>query len=128
MKKCFIFFLGISIIVLFGYCTGPAISIEKYNEISSYVLENKVTVTPEKSIEFFDYDSSGLTVAGVYYGYYYTSENEVMVPDLYSGDNLGHDQYDDDGGTYLGKPNDGTDWCFVKQITDNWYYYELHWG
>lgn len=31
-------------------------------------------------------------------------------------------------GTYFGKPNNGTDWCFVKQITNNWYYYELHWG
>jgi hypothetical protein len=31
-------------------------------------------------------------------------------------------------GTYFGKPNNGTDWCFAKQTINNWYYYELHWG
>ena len=33
-----------------------------------------------------------------------------------------------DGGEYFGRPNNGTDWCFVKKITDCWYYYELHWA
>lgn len=116
------------LVVLITSCIGAPVSIEKYNEISTYVLENKDVILHEHDKEFFDYESSGLTVSGVYYGYYYTSDNEVVVPDLYSGDNLGHDKYNDDGGTYFGKPNDGTDWCFVKQITDNWYYYELHWG
>lgn len=37
-------------------------------------------------------------------------------------------EYEADGGTYFGKPNNGTDWCFIKEITDKWYYYELHWG
>lgn len=51
----------------------------------------------------------------------------LLVKDFYDGNNLGQ-QYETDAGTYFGKPNDGTDWCFIKVITDNWYYYELHWG
>ena len=31
-------------------------------------------------------------------------------------------------GVYFGRPNNGTDWCYIKQISDNWYYYELHWA
>ena len=54
-------------------------------------------------------------------------DNEVVIPDFYQDDNLG-EQYEGDGGNYFGKPSSGTDWCFIKQITDNWYYYELHWG
>lgn len=59
----------------------------------------------------------------IVYGIY----NEVVVPDFYSGDISG-EKYEDDGGTYFGKPDNGTDWCFIKKITNNWYYYELHWA
>ena len=108
-------------------CKGWAISNERYEEISSYVLENIDTLSSEKEIEFFDYDTTGLSVGGVYYGYYWTVNNEIAVPDYYTDDNLG-EKYEADNGTYFGKPNNGTDWCFVREITDNWYYYELHWG
>ena len=67
------------------------------------------------------------THGGVYYGYYYTANNDIEVPDFYAGGNLG-ERYEADGGTYFGKPNNGTDWCFIKKITDKWYYYELHWA
>ena len=33
-----------------------------------------------------------------------------------------------DDGVYFGSPNNGTDWCYIKRISDNWYYYELHWA
>lgn len=108
-------------------CEGMSISNKRYDEISSYVLGNVDTLSTEKELEFFDYESTGLSIGGVYYGYYYSANNEMVIPDYYSGDNIG-EKYEADGGMYFGKPNNGTDWCFIKEITDNWYYYELHWG
>lgn len=115
------------IVISFVACGGMCISIARYEKISNYVLENIDVLSVEKEIEFFDYETTGLTVGGVYYGYYYTAKNEIVVPDFYDGNNLG-ERYEADGGTYFGKPNNGTDWCFIKMITDKWYYYELHWG
>lgn len=127
MKKL----LSVSILVLlmfsFTACEGMSVSTKRYDEISGYVLENIDTLSPEKEIEFFDYEATGLSIGGVYYGYYYTVNNDIKVPDFYSGENLG-ERYEADGGTYFGKPNNGTDWCFIKKITDKWYYYELHWA
>ncbi len=108
-------------------CEGMSVSTKRYDEISNYVLENIDALSPEKEIEFFDYEATGLSIGGVYYGYYYTANNDIEVPDFYSGGNLG-EKYEADGGTYFGKPNNGTDWCFMKKITDKWYYYELHWA
>ena len=59
--------------------------------------------------------------------YYEISSYVLARQQSFSGDNFGS-RYEDDGGVYFGKPNDGTDWCFIKKITSNWYYYELHWG
>lgn len=108
-------------------CEGTSISEKRYGKISNYVLENIETLSSDKEIEFFDFETTGLCVGGVYYGYYYTEDNEIAVPDYYSGSDLG-DRFEDDGGTYFGRPNNGTDWCFIKKITDHWFYYELHWG
>jgi hypothetical protein len=104
-----------------------SVSTKRYDEISNYVLENIETITPEKDIEFFDYEATGLSIGGVYYGYYYAVNNDIVVPDFYAGGNL-DERYEADGGTYFGRPNNGTDWCFIKKITDKWYYYELHWA
>ena len=46
---------------------------------------------------------------------------EMLVP-------IQNDMHEGDGGAYFGKPNNGTDWCFIKKISDKWYYYELHWA
>ena len=127
MKKLLSIIISIVLILSLVSCEGMAISNKRYEEISNYVLENIETLSSEKEIEFFDYETTGLSIGGVYYGYYWTVNNEVVVPDYYSDDNMG-ERYESDGGTYFGKPNNGTDWCFVKEITDNWYYYELHWG
>lgn len=127
MKKLILILMCICIILSFAACGGMSISNSKYSEISNYVSDNIDKLSSEKEIEFFDYESTGLSIGGIYYGYYYTENNEALVPDFYSGDNMG-EKYEDDDGTYFGKPNNGTDWCFVKQITNNWYYYELHWG
>lgn len=119
----------ISTLLIFSFvaCEGMSVSTERYDEISNYVLENIDTLSSEKDIEFFDYEATGLSIGGVYYGYYYTVDNVVEIPDFYSGGNLG-ERYEADGGTYFGKPNNGNDWCFIKKITDEWYYYELHWA
>lgn len=127
MKKFSAILACVLVVLSLTACEGMSISNKRYNEISNYVLENIDTLSPEKETEFFDYETTGLSIGGVYYGYYYTVNNEAAVPDFYLGNNLG-EQYEADGGTYFGKPNNGTDWCFIKEITNNWYYYELHWA
>ena len=127
MKRFISFLILVLLLVTFTACAGMSVSTKRYDEISNYVLENIDTLSPEKEIEFFDYEATGLSIGGVYYGYYYTANNDIEVPDFYAGGNLG-ERYEADGGTYFGKPNNGTDWCFIKKITDKWYYYELHWA
>ena len=127
MKKILSFSFLLLLIFSLSACEGMSVSTKRYNEISGYVLENIDNLSPKKELEFFDYEATGLSIGGVYYGYYYTANNDIEVPDFYSGGNLG-ERYEADGGTYLGKPNNGTDWCFIKKITDKWYYYELHWA
>jgi hypothetical protein len=127
MKRFISFLILVLFLFTFTACEGMSVSTKRYDEISNYVLENMDTLSPEKEIEFFDYEATGLSIGGVYYGYYYTANNDIEVPDFYAGGNLG-ERYEADGGTYFGKPNNGTDWCFIKKITDKWYYYELHWA
>ena len=127
MKKLLSVLILVLLMFSFTACEGMSVSTKRYDEISGYVLENIDTLSPEKEIEFFDYEATGLSIGGVYYGYYYTANNDIEVPDFYAGGNLG-ERYEADGGTYFGKPSNGTDWCFIKKITDKWYYYELHWA
>ena len=127
MKRLISILILVLLMFSFTACEGMSVSTKRYDEISGYVLENIDTLSPEKEIEFFDYEATGLSIGGVYYGYYYTANNDIEVPDFYAGGNLG-ERYEADGGTYFGKPNNGTDWCFIKKITDKWYYYELHWA
>ena len=108
-----------------------SISNKMYNEISEYVTKNIDSFSPTKENEFYDYKTTGLSIGGVYYGYYFSAENNILLPDFYCGNDLEkieNDMCEDDGGVYFGKPNNGTDWCFIKKISDNWYYYELHWA
>ena len=56
---------------------------------------------------------------------------ESLLPGFYWGSDFvkkQNDMHEDDGGVYLGLPNNGTDRCFIKEISDNWFYYELHWA
>ena len=126
MKKILSFSFLLLLIFSLSACEVMSVSTKRYDEISGYVLENIDTLSPKKELEFFDYETTGLSIGGVYYGYYYTANNDIEVPDFYSGGNLG-EKYEADDGTYFGKPNNGTDWCFIKRITDKWYYYKLHW-
>ena len=127
MRKLVISLIGIIVIFSLTACGGMSISGEKYEEIAEYVVNNIDTFEPEKEIVFYDYESTGIGIGGIYYGYYYTADDEIVVPDFYTDEDLG-DPYQKDGGTYFGKPMDGANWCFVKKIADHWYYYELHWS
>lgn len=127
MKRLLSILTFVLVMLSFTACKGMSVSNKRYDEISNFVLENIDTLTSEKEIEFFDYEITGLSMGGVNYGYCYTANNEITVPDYYSGGNLG-EKYEVDDGIYIGKPNNGTDWCFIKKITDNWFYYELHWA
>ena len=127
MKKLSVMLICVIILISCCACSGMSVSTARYEKVSKHVLENADAISVEKEIEFFEYEATGLGIGGVYYGYYYTANNEVIVPDFYSGDNIG-ERYEANDGVYFGKPNNGTDWCYIKAITDNWYYYELHWG
>ena len=131
MKRPFCILLLFSLIISLTACAGMSVSNKMYNEISKHVTDNMNSLNPTEENEFYDYEVTGLSIGGVYYGYYYSAENEILLPDFYCGNDLDiiqNDMYENDGGVYFGKPNNGKDWCFVKKISDNWYYYELHWA
>lgn len=131
MKKMLCLLILCSVVLSLSACSGMSVSNKMYNEISDYVTENKDTISPTSEIEFYDYKATGLSIGGVYYGYYYSAAGEFLLPDFYCGNDLEkiqNDMREDDGGVYFGKPNNGTDWCFIKEISDNWHYYELHWA
>lgn len=128
MKKFICILLSIIMIITLTSCGGMSISYKYINEISNCVLENIDTLVSEKETEFFEYKNSGLSIGAVYYGYYYTKNNEPLIPDFYGGTDLSGEYHAKGDGYYFGKPNNGTDWCYVEKITDNWFYYELHWA
>ena len=76
------------LIFSFSACGGMSVSDKMYNEISGYVTENMDLFSPTKENEFYDYETTGLSVGGVYYGYYYSSQNEILLPDFYNGNDL----------------------------------------
>ena len=128
MKKIISIFVLILIAASLTAC-GTSFSKSNYKEISSYVLENKDVIPRNSDTEFYTHKTTGIYDAGIIYGYYYTESDEILIAgdDVYPAD-LGNDIYESDGGTYIGKPNSGVDWYFTKKITDNWYYFELHFG
>lgn len=131
MKKLLCTLILISLVFTLTACDGISTTKKMYDEISKYVTENMNLFSPTEKNEFYDYKTTRLSIGGVYYGYYYSFESEWLLPDFYDGndlDKIQNDVYNDDGGVYFGKPNNGTDWCFIKKISDNWYYYELHWA
>ncbi|MGN1329066.1 MAG: hypothetical protein ACI4V4_05135 [Eubacterium sp.] len=126
MKK-YINILAVIVLLFSLTSCGMSVSNNQYEEISNYVVENMETIIPTSENQFYEYETDGLYVGGVYYGYYYSENDEILVPDFYGGENLG-EAYEADNGTYIGKPNNGTDWCYIRKITDKWFYYELHWA
>ena len=131
MKRVLCIVTLCSLIFSLSACVGMSASNKMYKEISDYITENVDLVPPAEKNKFYDYKTTGLGIGGVYYGYYYSVTNETLLPDFYDGndlDKIQNDMYEVEYGVYFGKPNNGTDWCFIKKISDNWYYYELHWA
>ncbi len=130
MKKIIIVLMVVLLIVFTVYSCSD-ISRIKFIQISNHVLKNMDDYLPEQEVEFFDYSANGISIGATYYGYYYTANDEIMLPDFYCGNDyyiIKYKRHEANGGTYFGKPNNGTDWCFIKKITNHWYYYELHWA
>ena len=119
---------ALSLIILLVGCEGMSVSTAKYDEIKEFVKNNADKIQVTGDVEFFTYKTTGISIGAVYYGYYYSENNEVLLPDYYRGNDDIREPQAKDGGAYFGRPNNGTDWCFVKQISDHWFYYELHWA
>lgn len=122
-------FLLVSALVLIIFSVtacGTSYSDDKYEEISSYVLENANYIPHTGEVEFFIHETTGISPNTTYFGYYFSGNNEPLFADFYEHNNLGKDVYQDDGGTYFGKPSASKDWYFTKKITENWFYFELH--
>ncbi|MBQ8782310.1 MAG: hypothetical protein IJZ57_00860 [Clostridia bacterium] len=131
MKKLFYSIVTCAVILSLTACSSMSVSTKMYNEIYDHVTQNIDTLSPTKETEFYDYEATGISVGGVYYGYYYSENNEFIIPDFYKGndfDTIKNDTHEAEDGIYFGKPNNGTDWCYIKKITNHWYYYELHWA
>ena len=112
-------------------CSGMSVSDGMYREVRDHVLQSADTIAHQGKTTFFEYKTTGFFLGGVYYGYYYTPDDAVLLPEFYTGsdaDAMRNDRRAADGGEYFGRPNNGTDWCFVRKIADGWYYYELHWA
>ena len=131
MKRLWSLLIFCLVILCLSSCSEISVSNKMYNDISEHVSKNMDTFSPTEENVFYDYKTTGLGVGGVYYGYYYASKNELLLPDFYDGNDLEkiqNDMHEEHGGMYFGKPNNGTDWCFIRKISENWYYYELHWA
>ena len=90
MKRLVAVLVCILLILSLTACVSSSgYSEEKYKEISEIYLINYAYRSPEKTLEFFEYETEGLSVGSIYYGCYYSADNEVTVPDFYMSDNLG---------------------------------------
>ena len=124
MKKIIAFFVLITFVFMLVGC-GASFSKSYYDEVSSYVAEHKSSISPSSDIEYFFYDTIDDTNENTYYGYYY-SKNDHVVPCEQDKMSLSKTYTEGDGGYYFGEVSDTSDWCFVKKIENNWYYFETH--
>ena len=120
MKRIFVILAVLCLLFTLTACRGKHISYDNQEKVAKYVTGNLKVLYSEKETEFFVYEVK----SGVRYGYYYTAENEVIWPEGFSGDTTKSKKAH--GGRYFGKVGGEDEWCFIKEITDNWYYYEWH--
>ncbi len=69
MKKRINIFIIMILLFTLTSC-GMSISNDRYEEVSDYVNENKETISHTNENQFYDYEVTGLSIGGVYYGYY----------------------------------------------------------
>lgn len=90
------------------------------NDVFEYVLENKDTIElkNKNESEEFLFTTTGLSIGGVEYGYYYSPDNDYsMTGEPYKK-----------GYRINGIPDESTDWYYTERIYENWFYYEIHDG
>ena len=126
MKKTIVIsLLIISVLLVFSSCS-PAFSEDYYEEISSYVKLNIDYIETNGELEYFMYNEVDETAVKSYYGYYYSKSGarEPYITDTMFIDKASVES--GDGGYYYGEVSDEGDWCFIKSITSQWYYFESH--
>lgn len=114
------------LILILTLCSCGADSANQFEEISSYVNKHYNNILPANNIEFFEYSSKGIGISSIYYGYYYSADDNPHFADFYCGNDyniISDDFYEKYGGYFWGKPNNGTDWYYTKRIRRNWFYY-----
>lgn len=129
MKRLFCLVFACIMVISLSACGKEEISTEVYDEVSKHVKENITSLKPTEETQFYNYREEKSKKESVHYGYYYNNKNEIMLPEFYDGDDLEKiqgDIYEGDNGIYFGKPNSDADWCYIKMIAENWYYYEMH--
>lgn len=124
MKKAVVLLIVLAVALSFASC-GQKYSNDYYEEVSTFVRQSNGIIPPLKDVEYYFYDTQSGASTNDYYGYYYTKNGEKL--------NCAQDKMDlpseyteNDGGYYFGKPKAKGDWSFVKEIRDNWYYFEAH--
>ena len=125
MKKFAFCLLTIILILCVSSC-GKGFSKSKYEEVSKYVNENKGNVEAYTDIEYYNYEVVTKGFENITYGYYYTKNDEIHS--CQQGQMSLPTEYTeiDDGGYYFGEVSENSDWSFIRKITDNWYYFEVH--
>lgn len=99
---------------------GKVQNLKIRNDVFAYVLENKdnVELKNKNESEEFLFTTTGLSIGGVEYGYYYAPDDDYFIKgESYKG---GYRTY--------GIPDEPTDWYYTERICENWFYYEIHDG
>ena len=125
MKRIIAFSVLTILSIMMLVSCSTAYSSDYYDEISSYVKTNADYISTSEDIEYFHYSETASTETKSYYGYYYT-KNGGLHPYVADGMVLSSAVESKDGGYYYGDVSDESDWCFVKAITPNWFYFETH--
>ena len=139
---CCVALLLVLFFALPGMVGGIAGSIEQQKirrDVLDFVLENKDTieVTSPHGKQAFHYKDTGSWDTSVYFGYYYSAEDNYLfiyeAPLWGSGEYGSTISYNESRSYKKGIRIDGIfgdpiDWYYTEKICDNWYYYELHDG
>lgn len=126
MKKTIALSLALITSILLLVSCSPAFSDDYYNEISSYVKLNADYLEASEDLEYFFYDEVNESATKSYYGYYYAKDGG-RYPYISSGMTVDKTAVSSkDGGFYFGEASDENDWCFIKAINKNWFYFESH--
>jgi len=109
------------------------------SDVFEFVLGNKDTieVTAPHGKQAFHYNDTGSWDTSVYFGYYYSAEDNYLFiyeDPLWGGGEYGSTISPNESRSYKkgiridGIFGDSIDWYYTEKICDNWYYYELHDG